>query len=63
MSKRKKKKKNRFRHITYVDLSSSKVDAMQINEIANDVFGSLFYQIIESNEDKSDSPEIQQNNQ
>lgn len=63
MSKKKKKKKNRFRHITYVDLSSSKVDAVQINEIANDVFGSLFYQIIESNEDKNDSPEIQQNNQ
>jgi len=63
MSRGKKRKKNRFRHIIYVDLSSSKADAVQINEIANDVFGSLFYQMTESNEDRNDSPEIQQNNQ
>jgi len=48
MSKRKKrnKKKNRYRHITYVDLSGNyTANAAQINQIANDVFGSLYYQI------------------
>lgn len=48
MSKRKKrnKKKNRYRHITYVDFSANPTaNAAQINQIANDVFGSLYYQI------------------
>lgn len=40
--KRKKKWKNKNKHIVYLDLSSS-ANSDEINKIAFEVFGSLYY--------------------
>lgn len=42
-NKKKKKWKNRNKHIFFVDLSGKKVTSSEVNDIAHKVFGSLYY--------------------
>jgi hypothetical protein len=59
---RRNKKKRRTRKIIYLDLGTTACTASstEINQIANDVFGSLYYQMCEENKTLHATEKIQQ---